>query len=160
MSKGYTRPSIPSDIEAVVADMREADVAELHATGETPEGALRWGLLSQAFGGSCKTICLPDGHPVGMFGVTPSSGKAGLVWMLAANGIREIHRQFLRECQGEIAAISDGYRVLYNYTDSRNSVHHRWLKWAGFTFIKQHENYGVDGTPFIEFVKITEGNHV
>lgn len=160
MSKGYTRPSIPSDVDAVVADMREADVAELTSSGSTPEEALKWGLLSTLFGGTCKTICLPDGSPVGMFGVTPSKGETGLVWMLAANRIREVHWQLLRECQQEIDTLGQDYKVLYNFTDSRNEVHHRWLRWSGFTFIKHHENYGVDGTPFIEFCKITEGNHV
>ena len=107
------------------------------------------------------TICLPDGTPVGMYGVTPCHDpRLGVVWMLAANGIKPLYRQFLRESQAKIEELSEGYDILFNFTDARNEVHHRWINWAGFTIIKRHENFGQDGTAFLEFCKITEGNHV
>jgi hypothetical protein len=30
-----------------------------------------------------------------------------------------------------------GDDAFYNYTYSRNTVHHKWLKWSGFTFLRK-----------------------
>lgn len=142
--------------------MREADKAEiLAASGSTPEEALYQGLLSSAFGGRVLTICLPDGTPVGMMGVTPSGiADVGFIWMLASEGLSTIQRQFIRESRKYIDEITKGYRVVYNYTDARNTLHHRWLQWTGFNFIQRHEQWGHAGRPFLEVCKITETSYV
>lgn len=158
MTKGYTRPARSEDVQVVAADARPADVAEVRSSsGQTIEEALTQGLLS----GRCMTICLSDGTPVGMYGVAPCyDPRLGAAWMLAANSIAPLYRQFLRESRSKIDELSEGYDILFNFTDARNTVHHRWINWAGFTIIKRHENYGVDRTAFLEFCKIKEGNHV
>jgi hypothetical protein len=46
-----------------------------------------------------------------------------------------------------------GAEYVYNYTYAKNTVHHRWLKWLGFTFLRK-VNLGPEGKPFIEFAKI------
>lgn len=161
MTKGYVRRAEFSDVKPIADDMRPADVAEVYASAkETPEGALNRGLLAAALGGRANTICLPDGTPVGMFGVSKVRPGAGLVWMLASNGIHEIQRQFLRESRDHIAELGKGYRVLFNFTDARNTVHHRWIKWAGFTIIKRYEMWGDTKSPFLEFCRITEPANV
>jgi hypothetical protein len=47
------------------------------------------------------------------------------------------------------------FPLLHNFTDARNVVHHRWLRWLGFNFIARHERYGAAGLPFLEFVRIS-----
>lgn len=161
--KGFVRKSVWADVSIVAASMRDADVAELKAsTNTTPEEALYRGLLHNVFGGGkTLTICLPDGTPTAMFGVAPSGqADVGYIWLLATNDLKKVQTQFIRECRGYIAEISQGYRVVCNYTDARNTLHHRWLQWTGFTFIKRHENFGVGKVPFLEFCQITEAAYV
>jgi len=162
MNKGYTRPAVWGDVSYIAQNMREADKAEiLAASGSTPEQALTKGLLATAFGGRTTTVCLPDDTPVAMLGVLPAGQPdVGLVWMLASNDLKNIQTQFLRESRRQLAEITDGYRVVYNYTDARNTLHHRWLKWTGFKFIQRHEQWGLDGQPFFEVCKITETRYV
>lgn len=155
MTRGYTRPSRLEDVPVIANDMRSADVAEVLAySGRTPEVALTGGL--QYPRSVTKTICLADGAPVGMYGICPFGPGIGAVWMLATNGIQAVHRQFLKESRREIDKLCKGYRLVFNFTDARNHVHHRWIKWAGFTIIKRHEEFGLEKRPFLEFVRITE----
>lgn len=157
MELGYTRPALPEDVQVVADDMRPADVAEVWSSAAmTPEQALTEGLSSD----KCFTICLPEGTPVGMYGVATVQPRLGAIWMLAANGIKPLHLQFLHESKRTVKELSEGYDLLFNMTDARNTVHHKWIQWAGFHIIKRHENYGHDGTAFLEFCKITGGNHV
>lgn len=158
--KGYVRTANNADIPIIASDMRDADVAEVKASsGKDPEDALWNGLTYD--GGVTKTICLPNGVPVGMYGVVPTDEpRAGVIWMLASNGIKHIHRQFLRESRGHITDLIRGYDLVFNFTDARNSVHHRWIKWAGFTIIKKHPNFGTEQRPFFEFARIVEKQYV
>jgi len=162
MTQGYVRDSISTDVKFISDTMREADVAEVKAfSGSTPEEALSNGIESREYGGICKTICLSNDVPVGMFGVVPTDEPGvGIVWMLASDHIKPLHRTFLRECRKEIDKLCQGYKLVFNFTDARNHVHHRWIKWSGFTIIKKHEAVGVEERPFLEFVRIVEKHNV
>ena len=142
-----------SDIDHLAANLRDEDVLELKAqNGLTPEVALKVVLVVAR---RCKVICGPNDIPVGVFGVSDTHTVGlGSIWMMATPDLLKHQRQFLRECREGIYEISKGYSCVFNYTDARNTVHHRWLKWCGFTFIKEHENFGQDSEPFYEFVKI------
>ena len=158
MSEGYVRKVRLCDIAPLAADLRQADVAEIKAaSGKTPEAAL---YASLTLGGETRVICLNDGTPVGIFGVVPIAKDLGGIWMVATNQFQLLHRQFLRECHQEIDDLCKGYKVVFNCTDARNKVHHRWIKWAGFSIIKRHTSYGYEGREFLEFAKITGGRHV
>ena len=160
MTKGYVRTANHADVSIIARDMREADVAEVQAlSGHSPEEALKNGLkLSQ---GGAKTICLSNDIPVGMYGVVPTDQpRVGLVWMLAANGIKAVHRQFLRESRDRINELLMDYDLAFNFTDARNHVHHRWIKWAGFTIINERKDFGVERRPFLEFALIVEKEYV
>lgn len=159
-SQGYVRPATHADIPLIAQDMRDADVAEVKAfSGKQPEEALKNGL--QFTGGVTETICLPNGVPVGMYGVVPTDQpRVGVVWMLASNGIKHVQRQFLRESRGAISDLIRDYDLVFNFTDARNTTHHRWIKWAGFTIIKKHQNFGTEQRPFLEFTRIVENEYV
>ena len=151
--KCYIRKTLEKDLGHLEKNLRDADVAELDAqSGLEPRTALRTVLMLSR---RCMTVCGPDGTPIGIYGVndTRLSGL-GCIWMMATPDLLKHQRQFLRECREGILEVSRGYSCVFNYTDARNTVHHRWLKWCGFTFIKEHENYGKNGEPFYEFVKI------
>ncbi len=135
--------------------MRAADVAELQAAGENPKEALLLGLLT---GKPCMTICKADGTPVGMWGVTPDVDGIGLPWLLGTDDLvndRRTRMRFLREVKAQVAKVLRTYRVLWNCVDARNTVHVRWIRWMGFTFIAEHPNYGAEGRLFLEFCKVS-----
>jgi hypothetical protein len=158
MNEGYVRTARREDIPVLAENLREADVAEIKASsGKAPGDAL---YASLDLGGDTRVICLHDGTPVGIFGVVPITKDLGGIWMVATNQFKSVQRQFLRECRTGITDLCQGYKAVFNCTDARNTVHHRWIKWSGFTIIKRHESYGVEQRPFLEFVRISEGHHV
>lgn len=158
MKKGYVRPAEWDDVPRLAEDLRSADIAELKAaSGLGPEAAIEHGMRA----GECFVACLPDHTPAFIFGVVPLIPKElGSVWAVATNRFKEVQRQFLRESRGATAELCSPYRLTYNYTDARNTLHHRWIKWCGFTFIKRHEEFGVERRPFLEFVRISENHDV
>ena len=160
MTKGFVRKATNADVAIIAGDMREADKAEVWASSHSePAEALRKGLYYP--GSKTNSICLANGVPVGMYGVVPTPVPGlGVIWMLAANRIQTISRQFLRESKERIDEIAQGYSVIYNLTDARNKVHHRWIDWAGFKFIQRHKKHGADGLPFLEFVRLVEKQDV
>jgi hypothetical protein len=60
----------------------------------------------------------------------------------------------LRECNHWIRKVTEGYDVVYNNIDKRNTLHIKWLKWLEFSFIKEMPQYGHEKRPFLEFVRI------
>ena len=136
--------------------LRAADKAEISAmSGRFPVNALLAGLE----GDVSLTAVSPEGDPLLMFGVAPSRFPgAGYIWMLATDDILKHRMQFLRQSTQYIDSLHDFYPLLHNYVDARNSLHIRWLKWIGCTFIKTHTRMGVQGRPFHEFVRIKKPN--
>lgn len=151
--KAYVKDTQDTDLEFLGENLRDEDIREIYAhSGLEPHVALEY-----TFGLSrhCKTIFGPTGEPIGIYGTNDTSTEGlGAIWMMATPSFLQHQRQFIRECREGILEISRGYSCVFNCTDARNTVHHRWLKWCGFTFIKEHENYGKNGEPFYEFVKI------
>lgn len=158
MTKAYIRKAHLNDIPELSENMRDADIAEVRAaSGCCPKMATFVGIMA----GNTSVICLPDDTPVGVFGVHPTHTEGlGVIWMLATKEFKQVHKQFLRECLGVIEEHCKPYKAVFNFTDARNTVHHRWIKWSGFTFIKRHEQFGFEKRPFLEFVRITEVHNV
>jgi hypothetical protein len=132
----YIRPSIQSDVEYLAVRLRHADVEELAASGWTPYDSLSYGLHK---GRVCFTMLDPCGLPLGMVGVCPSHEfeDFGVVWLLGTDEIATHQKRFLRQSRPVLAELYQltGYRAFYNRTYYKNKLHHRWLKWLGFTFI-------------------------
>jgi hypothetical protein len=135
------------DCSYLADKLRYEDKREiLDASGFTPFGGL---LKSYVNSEVCFTILDTDDVPVGMFGVN----KNGAIWLLATDEIFRIRFSFLRESRKVVDFLNKQYPSLWNYVDSRNELHIRWLKWCGFKFLRKI-NYGVSQKPFYEFIKI------
>jgi hypothetical protein len=149
----YVRKLTRADIDHLAENLRKRDVAELDAqSGLTPRKALEMALV---FAKECRVISDGNDVPIGVYGVSDTNIKGlGSIWMMATPDLIKHQRQFLRECREGISDISQGYSCVFNYTDARNTVHHKWLKWCGFTFINKREEFGRNGETFYEFVKI------
>ena len=147
-------PTTVEDIDFVAPRLRKADYNECTAsTGKQPRGVLH---RSLDLGAISLTLRAPDGNRVGLCGVVNSSHieGAGVVWMVATDDIYQHQTTFLRNSKRALNHLSENYLVLFNCVDARNSVHIKWLRWMGFTFINKHENYGAEKRPFYEFVRI------
>ncbi|MCA2979537.1 MAG: hypothetical protein INH37_14775 [Myxococcaceae bacterium] len=102
-------------------------------------------------------VAAERGVPMTIFGAAPMPRHedfVGVPWLVATPALIPHAVPFLRRCAPFLDEMQRRYPLLVNYTDARNTVHHRWLRWLGFTFIRRHERMGAAGIPFIEFVRI------
>ena len=146
-------PTTVEDIDFIAPRLRKADYNECMAsTGQKPRGVLH---RSLDLGDISLTLRASNGDRVGLCGVVPSPlAEAGIVWMVATDDIYQHQITFLRNSKRALKHLSEDYLVLFNCVDARNSLHIKWLRWMGFTFINKHENYGAEKRLFYEFVRI------
>jgi len=128
--KAEVRDACPSDIQAILSDLRDADAAEMAALGTTAERALTEGMAISAWTGTGVV----DGTPVCMFGVAPFNvlNGIGAPWMLSANGLTRARKPFLKACPRILEMMLEDYPRLANIVDTRNTQAIRWLRWMGF----------------------------
>lgn len=148
---GYVRAYREGDAEKLVPLLRQADLQEIAAaSGLPPVDVLREG--AELSVPSC-TIVGNSYDPAGMFGVNPQP-IGGRIWMFGSDEITTppLSRQFSRECRRYLAGMEALYPCLFNFIDERNTVHVRWLRWLGFTFVRRF-TYGPENRTFLEFIK-------
>tara|TARA_B100000530_G_scaffold75944_1_gene45326 strand:+ start:1845 stop:2078 length:234 start_codon:yes stop_codon:yes gene_type:complete len=73
--------------------------------------------------------------------------------MVGTDGILDVSTRFLRESRKYADEMQENYPLLWNFVDAKNTVHHRWLQWLGFTLIRKIK-YGVLQGDFYEFARI------
>ena len=151
----HYRPSTINDCYALAPKMCKQDQREVMASGgHTPLEAL---LKSFEASYECNSIINDDGDMIGMFGVAkhPLMPELyGIPWLLSDGTIHTIRRDFLTLSKQWIEKVSNRHRILFNYSDCRNSKAHGWLMWLGFKFINKVENFGKGEKPFYLFVRI------
>jgi hypothetical protein len=144
----HIRPSDWNDVWYLAGQLRQADIEECAAHGHTPLDALA---ISRENSRVCYTLLDPAGQALGMAGVAGD----GLVWLLGTPGIEKNTMAFLRHSMPVLRHFyrEAGTDLLYNYTYSENKLHHKWLRWLGFTFIRQVTLPPL-GKPFYEFARL------
>lgn len=149
--KPYLRVATEQDCLFLSENLREDDYKEIQAVVGLPP------LLSLLHGYKTSqvplVICNEKNKVVAMLGVVPN-GLIGSIWMVGTPELKKISVSFLRNCQGVFKVLKNNFSILHNYVDARNELHIRWLKWMGFSFIKKHDNYGLEKISFYEFIKI------
>lgn len=149
--KPYLRVATQEDCHYLSTRLRKEDYQEIKAmTGMSALNSLLIGLSSSDVP---MVICNKDNKPIAMLGVVPQ-GQLGLIWMVGSNDLKKISLSFIRNCKEVCVVMKSKYKLLYNFVDARNTLHINWLKWMGFTFINKHNQYGIEGKLFYEFVKI------
>ena len=154
IGKFHWRKSVLSDVITVAANMRQEDKEEIFAySGTLPKEQMFYCFFSSK---PCMTMIGRKGNIMGMYGVVPFSPKVGRIWMLGHKSMTSDYkdvRAFLRNSPIELQKFHCNYPQLYNYVDARNETHIKWIKWMGFSIIKKHATFGVEGRTFYEFVK-------
>jgi len=135
-------------VPGLAANMRPADVAEVHACGKTPEAALANGVRHSDF----AWYCAVDGAPACMGGVATVSmlTGVGVPWMLGTPVLERNPKQLVVKTGRSIRMMAANYAVLRNYVDARNGVSIHWLQWMGFE-IGDVMPYGPYAMPFRPF---------
>ena len=148
------RPATMDDIIYVAENMRDEDVQECAACGRAPLDALS---QSYTVSSACYTLVSPDNNPSAILGVASGilSESFGAVWMLGTDDIRKHKFHFIKHCKQGLDALFDasGKEALYNYTYADNALHHQWLRWLGFVFLRRVE-LPPYGHSFYEFVRL------
>jgi hypothetical protein len=141
------------DVDYIANNMRDADVKECEAGGFTSFAALLHSINTSII---CKTLITPDTRePGAILGVCPGfSPSWGAIWLLGTDSIKQHRVPFLRRSRQALAELYEesGKEVFYNYTFVENTVHHSWLRWLGFTFLRKVPFH--NGNEFYEFVKL------
>lgn len=151
--KAFVRLATVADAEYIAPRLREADVRECDALLAAPPVlviplAIQEGRHVWTFGA--------DGEPVGLFGVdrSPACERVGVVWMCSTPVIERYPYQFLHASRQVVDELNGIYPVLTNLVDARNTLHHRWLRWMGFSFLRTIDRWGARSLPFHEFARL------
>jgi hypothetical protein len=150
------RPTTREDCLYLADHLRPEDVSELEAGGYTPALALLFGLKNSTL---CLTLIDPKTNlPGAIVGVGPSRfDKVGQIWLLGSKAIENNSVTFVRNSKKVLDVLfeASGYEALYNYTHKPNTLHHKWLKWLGFVFLREMKRLPKD-EPFYEFVRLKD----
>ena len=146
----FVRPTVEM-VEAIAADMRQADIDEVWAAGhKTPLEALVDGWKVSKY----ATIAMNGDEPACMFGLVPRDllSGTGIIWMLGTNATFKYRREYLKRTPAVIDEMLTICPRLCNMVHSKNINSIRWLKWLGFT-IEDPVKYGPDDELFHRFHK-------
>jgi len=143
------------DVIYIAKNLRQADRMECDASaGMPPEQVLP---QSVGAGRDVWTFHRGDGLPVGVFGADPTPiAEVGIVWMVSTDVVTQHKREFLTRCRPLVLALNEQYPIITNMVDARNTLHHRWLKWLGFSFLRRIEHWGARSVPFYEFARMKQ----
>lgn len=145
------REAVEADALSLAERLREADLKEIVAAGGKPVGTLLEGIRSPD---PTYVAVDKDDVPHIIFGTAPSHTPVlGYVWMMATPTIRKCWVRLLRETPHWIDKMAEPYEALANVVHADNAVHIRWLKWAGFIFLRETT---INGEDFIEFARLTK----
>lgn len=138
----------------VSENLRTADLEDFAGAGMVdPLGGFR----EAAAVGRCWAVLLPDGVACAVGGVIPSGDPLeGICWMMGTDELTRHSREFLRRVPDYLDALHELYPLIGNLTRQSNTLHRRWLQWAGFTLLPQVQEIEGATEPFHEMIRIKE----
>lgn len=138
MSLTKTRPvacfvrARPEHAEAVAANIRDSDRAELAILGHIDPAARLTFALSLP--GDARAVLAADGQPVALFGCAEVSDGCGAPWMLCARDIRKAARFIVKHGARRVRAWARRWPTMRNATLATNKMHHRFIEACGFVW--------------------------
>lgn len=148
------RPATIDDVRHVARNLRQEDRDEVRAlTGAPPEL-----MLPECFKVSRATWAIHgwDPEPRGLFGLQDvyDNPEVGWAWMVLCPIVTEYPIHFLRGCRDLLPLAHSFHPIVTNHVDERNTVHIKWLRWLGFSFLRRIERWGAESRPFLEFARL------
>ena len=146
----YRKATI-KDALAVIANIREEDRREIEGLGHAPL-ALIWCVENSAH---ATAFFNRDGEIAGVAGVVDDDRPGvGQVWMICTPAVQKVPVTFVRESRKWLERVGRDYKLLWNYMDSRNTLHHRLVKLLGFKSLRWILPPPYHTVPYIEIVKL------
>ena len=143
------RKATIEDALYVSQNLRPADLSELQGLGHTPFNVMLGILL-------CKDTFAFTNHAgelAGIGGVIPDDdGNAG-IWTLCTPALESMGVTFFRQAKRHIDALTKPYQMVYALCDSRNKLHHKFLKFLGFKALRAIPQPPFN-IPYYEVVKL------
>lgn len=137
----FIREALMEDASAITPHLRDADKNEIIASsGNNIEQAILYSILSS----EAWTVCLPDGRIICMYGIGDDTTGYGIPWMIGTDDMIKHRKALIKDARDWVESYLEIYPVLYNYVDSRNKVHIKWLRHIGFTVSEVPEYIGAD----------------
>ena len=144
------REATMADAFYVSQNLRDEDRNELAGLGHSPFQVI----LGYIF---CEdTFCFTNhkGELAGVGGFIPDGHGNAYVWVICTRAIESMGKTWLRRCRQELEKRANPYyNMLYALCDSRNKLHHRFLKHMGFQALRAvpQAPYHI---PYLEVVKL------
>ena len=144
------REATIEDAIYVSQNLRDADREELAGLGHNPfQVILGFHFCEDAF-----TVLNHQKEIAGIGGFIPDGAGNAYIWVLCTPALESMKYTFFRRARAEIEKRSEPYyNMLYAYCDSRNKLHHRFLKYMGFKALRAvpQAPYHI---PYLEVVKL------
>ena len=136
-------------VEAIAADMRQADAAEVWASNHhTPiESLMKGWKISHS-----SVIITVNDEPCVMIGLVVRDilSGTGVPWLLGTENALKYKRHFLKQVPAVINEMLNICPNLFNYVHIKNKISINWLKRIGFT-LDEPLQYGCDDELFHKF---------
>jgi hypothetical protein len=146
MGKGVTiRDTLPQDVLSLCNRLREADIREMTAQGFERENYFFVVMEGLSNGLVCKTGLSPLNEVGCIFGILNTfnviqTGPFSYynympIWLLGTDLIDKYAITFLRMSKPylrQMKKLTPGQIPLGNWVHDENTLHRKWLKWAGF----------------------------
>lgn len=157
MTHVQIRMATREDARRIAKNLREADLAEMKAVlgdVEDPADSLVYGVDQSVY----PLVALLGDEPVSLMGVIrdPINDHVGCVWMMGTDQITQNKKTFLRFSRPCLSTLFETFDLLWCCMDKRNTVHARWVKWLGFSLLREVPSYGEERRPFLEFAKLNK----
>lgn len=146
MADVLIRPTIPADVDALIANLRPSDYAECLAYGKPDIAA---GIVASVNRSLMCWTGLVDGEVAAIIGVSPLSvlGGVGSPWMLGTPVLDRHARILVRKTPDYIDRMLAAFPHLINFVHAKNTTSVRWLRRLGFT-LHAAQPHGPLGEPF------------
>lgn len=149
---GSVKKTTVADVHELLKTIRKEDERELREVGNnTPKNDLMFALLA---GEPCLALRTHQGDLLGILTVVPVGFRKGIIAMAGTVLLEKNSKAFLRGSLDVLKFLDSKYDLLYNVCDARNTVHHKWLKWLGFSFLRLIPEYGTSKVPVYEFARL------
>lgn len=144
------RPATLDDCLYLAEHIREADRQEVYdVSGVSPLEA-----FVDGYNASLRPLTIVGENPAGMAGAVPVTTSEAVVWMLGTPEIKSDRISFIRQSRDVLAEVCEPFDFVYNCVDKRNTLHLRWLRWLGFSFLRECKNFGVNKVTVYEFARV------
>ena len=138
------------DALEVARNIRPEDKMEIEGLGHNL-GSLPF---SVALSNVAVSFSDKDGIIGGVAGICPSGvPRNGIVWMICTPHLATQPITFVKQARKWLAEVEKDYDLLFNYTDVRNTFHHKLLKMLGFRALRILQPAPVY-LPYYEIVKL------